>query len=92
MAEEVLGGVRLDSAEATRALNALESKHDYVVFVAENELTPWSEKAIRQSDLVLTVGWHNSCDATPNALERLAAELLPPMHGGWCCCMKRAPA
>ena len=68
--------VLLDSAEATRALNALENSYDYVLFVAENELTPWSEKVIRQADLVLAVGRHGS-DATPNALERLAADLLP---------------
>jgi NTE family protein len=78
MARDVLpAGVRLDSAEATRALNALESGYDYVLFVAENELTPWSEKVIRQADLVIAVGRHSS-DETPNALERLAAELLPP--------------
>jgi NTE family protein len=78
MASEMLpAGVRLDSAEATRALNALESSYEYVLFVAENELTPWSEKAIRQADLVLAVGRHGS-DETPNALERLAAELLAP--------------
>src|SRR5262249_29880506 len=77
MARDVLPeGVRLDSGEATRALNALESSYDYVLFVAENELTPWSEKAIRQADLVLAVGRHGSGE-TPNALERLAAELLP---------------
>jgi NTE family protein len=69
--------VRIDSVEATRALNTLESNYDYVLFVAEPELTPWSEKAIRQADLVLAVGMH-SADAEPNALERLAAELLPP--------------
>jgi len=78
MAKEVLPeGVRLDSNEATRALNALEAGYDYLLFVAENELTPWSEKAIRQADLVLAVGWHGA-DETPNALERLAADLLPP--------------
>jgi NTE family protein len=77
MAKDVLpDGVRLDSAEGTHALNALESSYDYVLFVAENELTPWSEKAIRQADLVLAVGWHGS-EETPNALERLAADLLP---------------
>jgi NTE family protein len=77
MAKDVLPkGVRLDSAEATRALNALESSYEYVLFVAENELTPWSEKVIRQADLVLAVGRHSG-DATPNALERLAADLLP---------------
>jgi NTE family protein len=74
---EVLpANTRLDSSEATRALNALESRYDYVIFVADNELTPWSEKAIRQADLVLSVARHGT-DPHPNALERLAAELLP---------------
>jgi NTE family protein len=77
-AREVLPkGTRLDSGEATRALNALESSHDYVLFVADHELTAWSEKAIRQADLVLAVGLAGA-EAQPNALERLAAELLPP--------------
>ena len=48
-----------------------------MLFVAEPELTPWSEKAIRQADLVLAVGMH-AANEQPNALERLAAELLPP--------------
>ena len=78
MAKAVLpASVRIDSVEATRVLNALEAKCDYVLFVAEPELTPWSEKAIRQADLVLAVGMH-SANEQPNALERLAAELLPP--------------
>jgi NTE family protein len=78
MAKAVLpASVRIDSVEATRVLNALEAKCDYVLFVAEPELTPWSEKAIRQADLVLAVGMH-SANEQPNALERLASELLPP--------------
>jgi NTE family protein len=78
MAKAVLPpSVRIDSTEATRALNALEAQYDYVLFVAEPELTPWSEKAIRQADLVLAVGMH-AANEQPNALERLAAELLPP--------------
>jgi len=75
-AEVLPAGVQLDSAEATRALNALEASHDYVLFLAEPEPTPWSEKAIRQADLVLSVG-RGSADPQPNALERLAAELVP---------------
>src|SRR5262249_1110402 len=43
---------------------------------AEPELTAWSEKAIRQADLVLAVGMH-AADHAPNALERAAGELLP---------------
>jgi NTE family protein len=66
----------LGSAEATRALNALEGGYDYVLLEADRELTAWSEKAIRQADLVLAVGLHAS-DPASNPLERLARELLP---------------
>lgn len=69
-------GTALDSSEATHALNALEGIYDYVMYLADRELTPWSEKAIRQADLVLSVGRHNA-DPAPNALERLTSELLP---------------
>ena len=48
-------GVQLDSAEATQALNQLESSYDYLIFLADAELTPWSQKAIRHADLVLAV-------------------------------------
>jgi NTE family protein len=80
MARTVLPStVPIDSTEATRALNALEAQYDYVLFVAEPELTPWSEKAIRQADLVLCVGRHDAGLAhsalEPNALERSAAQL-----------------
>ena len=68
---------RFDGPRATEALNALESRNDYVVFLAEAELDAWSDKTIRQADLVLAVGRH-AADATPNALEARAAELLPP--------------
>ncbi len=75
-ASDVIGnGSGVDSKDATRALNDLEAIYDYVVFVADPELTPWSEKAIRHADLVLAVGLHSS-DPTPNALEQRAAEFL----------------
>jgi NTE family protein len=69
-------GTPLESAEATHVFNALESRYDYVLFVADPELTPWSEKAIRQADLVLAAGLH-AADPAPNPLERRSAELLP---------------
>lgn len=65
------------AADATHALNALEQAHDFVLFLADDELTPWSEKAIHQADLVLAVGQHHA-NATPNALERRVAELHAP--------------
>jgi NTE family protein len=66
----------LDSSEATRTLNALETAYDYVLFIADDTLTPWSETAIRQADMVLATALH-AADVKPNALERLAANLLP---------------
>lgn len=70
-------GVALDSAEATRALNELESKHDYLIFVADDEITPWSQKAVRHADLVLGVGMH-AASPTPSRLEKLVAEFVSP--------------
>lgn len=69
-------GARTDSAAATRALNALEAGAEFVLFMADPEATPWSEKVIRHADLVLAVGQHDA-DHEPNALEELAARFLP---------------
>lgn len=63
--------------ETTHALNALEQAHDFVLFIADDEPTPWSEKAIHQADLVLAIGQHHA-NATPNALETRVAELHAP--------------
>ena len=51
-----LGGTAMGSLCATQALNDLESRYDTIVFVADAELTPWSERAIRQADEILLVG------------------------------------
>ncbi len=66
----------VDTAEATRALNALEHDADFVLFVADAEPTPWSEKVIRQADMVLAIGL-SSDQPAPNALERLAVSYVP---------------
>ena len=77
-AREVLGGDgSLDSADATRSLNALEARHDYVLFMADPELTPWTQKAIRHADLVIAAARFGA-DPTPNELERMAAEFVAP--------------
>jgi NTE family protein len=70
-------GVALDSAEATRALNELESRHDYLIFIADEEPTAWSQKAVRHADVVLGVGVAGA-DTTPNRLEKLIAEFVKP--------------
>lgn len=69
------GGGDIESAQSTRALNDLEARFDYVVFVADAELTPWTQKAIRHADLILAAGRHGA-DATPNAIERHAATFV----------------
>ena len=40
----------------TRWLNEVESRYDAVVFVTDPDLSTWSQKAIRQADLVLCIG------------------------------------
>ena len=69
------GGVQLDSTDATQALNQLESSYDYLLFIADAELTPWSQKAIRHADLVLSVAT-DGADPAPNPLEQLAAAFV----------------
>jgi len=76
-AEVLPTGVALDSPEATQLFNELESKYDYVIFIADPELTPWSQKAIRHADLVLGVGVHAS-NPNPNRLEQHVAEFVSP--------------
>lgn len=57
-------------------LNELEQGTDHVVLVADETLSAWSERALRQADLLIAVGQH---DAGPELsdLERRAAFLLP---------------
>ncbi len=73
-------GADLASPEATRVLNELEGRHDHLIYLADTELTPWSEKAIRQADLVLMVGMHapnRPARRTPSKLEEFADALHP---------------
>lgn len=79
---KALGGqTDLNSPSAARALNALEVQRDFVLLIADGELTPWSEKAIRQADLVLSVGVASLDPKGPIPLsphEQLANTLFRP--------------
>lgn len=75
-AELLPKGVDLDSPEATQALNKMESAYDYLLFLADAEQTPWSQKAVRHADLVLAIAI-DGADAAPNVLEQMAASFLP---------------
>ena len=71
----------LASDAATEALNSLERDHDTVLYIADPVLTAWSEKAMRQADLVLRVGFVSRDATAPvaeNPLERFATRLLAP--------------
>lgn len=71
----------LNSGAAMRVLNALESDRDFVLYVADTGLTPWSEKAIRQADLVLRIGLasaHTQAPVPESRLEQFAGALLQP--------------
>jgi NTE family protein len=52
---DALDGRSTDDGNLTEALNALEGRFATVVFLADRELTAWSEKAIRQADELLIV-------------------------------------
>ncbi len=67
----------LDGPAAISRLNALEVDHEHVLLVADETLTPWSEKAIRHADLVIAAARHDA-DAEPNASERAAAHFVAP--------------
>ncbi len=74
-------GVSLDRRDDARWFNDIESRFDTVIYVADDALTAWSEKAIRQSDLVLCVGRQGDGEATahaPSPLEMFAAKLHKP--------------
>lgn len=76
-AEILPKGVALDSPQATQFLNELESTYDYLLFVADEDVSPWSQKAVRHADLVLGVGLH-AANPTPSRLEKLVAEFVHP--------------
>lgn len=77
---EVIGpGAELASGRTTEALNALEASHDTVIYLADADLSAWSQKAIRQADLVLRVGLaqpETAATVPANAQEQFAASLL----------------
>lgn len=74
-AEELTAG----AANTTQWFNELELRYDAIVYIADETLSAWSQKAIRQADLVLCVGEHREGAAGDvrqvSKLEQFAAEL-----------------
>lgn len=71
------GDQGFDAPAVTEALNALESRVDTIVYVADAETTAWSMKAIRQADLALLIAPFDAGE-TANSNELAAARVLSP--------------
>jgi NTE family protein len=64
----------LDDASIVNWLNTIESEHDLVVYLGDDELTDWTRKAIRQADqLVLLAA--GTTPAGLNVVENVAFEV-----------------
>src|SRR5580704_5700552 len=57
-------------------LSALESHHNYVVYEADDTLTPWTERCVRQADRGVIVG-QASQDPAPGGIETELIARLP---------------
>jgi lysophospholipid hydrolase len=53
-------------------LHRQEQEHDYIVYECDASLTPWSQRALRQADLLLLVGIAGA-DPTPGPIEAFAS-------------------
>ncbi len=72
-------GVALNSSDATHWFNALETSYDHVIYVADQELTEWTKKALRQADQVLCVADADAAASRdPNLSEHFAERLHAP--------------
>jgi NTE family protein len=66
-------GAPLDSPELSWWLNSLEAEAGFVLYIADETLTAWTEKCIRQADTVLLVAQAGaSVDLNPSELLALS--------------------
>jgi predicted acylesterase/phospholipase RssA/CRP-like cAMP-binding protein len=63
-------------AELHEHLSALEERHDHVIYLTDQQPTPWTDKCIREADLILLLG-RAGTDPSLNALEE---RLFDPAH------------
>jgi NTE family protein len=66
-----------DDPDVSAWLNALESDFDFVVYVADETLTDWTQKCVRQADVLLLVATAGAGTAL-NPSEQLACSLHLP--------------
>ncbi len=66
-----------DDQTVSNWLNAIEHEYDLIAYIADNCLTEWTRKAIRQADQVVVVVSGAAAQA-PNAVEEFAYANHPP--------------
>lgn len=78
---DVIGGPCDTDLDFTAALNELEGRFETIVFIADAELSRWSEKSIRQADEVLLVAspidTHATATVPLGTLEAFALSVHP---------------
>ena len=78
---------RLDDPTVSNWLNIIELDYELIVYLADESLSDWTRKAIRQADQVLVVVSASTLEA-PNPIEALAYATHPPSAA---CAGARAP-
>jgi NTE family protein len=77
--EQRFPNLKLDDSSVVNWLNAIESEHDLIVYLADDEPTDWTRKAIRQADQLVLLAY----GAPPprlNRTEEIGLALHPPSH------------
>jgi len=75
--EERFPGLSLEDPAISAWLNSLEADLDFIFYVADETLTDWTRKCVRQADLLLLVGSAHAGSGL-NVSERLACSLHVP--------------
>ena len=68
---------RLDDPTVSNWLNIIELDYELIVYLADETLSDWTRKAVRQADQVLVVVSGSTLEA-PNPIEALAYATHPP--------------
>jgi NTE family protein len=70
-------GVSLDDPAISRWLNSLETESDFIFYIADQTLTDWTKKCVRQADAILLVA-SAGASAECNPSELFALTVHPP--------------
>jgi NTE family protein len=73
-------GLPIDDPLILNWLNELEAETEFIVYVADDEPTEWTQVCIRQADTVLLLA-NASCSPRLNPSEELALSVHPPSAG-----------